>query len=138
MSFDISRYLVLVAHPDSHAGGLIEAMLHAADIDAVLVADGIEAWQVLNTAPEPYDAVVLHCELSGTSASELVHRLRECPATAALPAVLLGAAEPPGFADPPAPGAVAIRLHHAPPAEQLLGALRVAIEDYRARLDRAP
>lgn len=138
MSFDISRYLVLLAHPDSRARGQLQAKLHAADIDVVLVADGMQAWQALNAMPERYDAVVLDGGLAGLSASELVRRLRECPATAALPAVLLGVAEPPGSASPPSPGAAAIHVQHAPPAEEPLGALRVAIEDYRARLNRAP
>jgi len=124
VSFDISRYLVLLAHPDRHTRTRLQAMLQAADIDAVLVADGMQAWRALDATPEHYDAVLLDHGLSGMSAIEIVRRLRDCAATAALPALFVDGAD---LAGPDAP----------PDDAELLGALKVAIEDYRSRFDRA-
>ena len=88
---------VLVADDDPDIVGLLRIRLEKAGHEVVTAADGEQAWSaVCERAP---DLAVLDVTMPRLDGLALTRRLREAPATAALPIVVLTAAVQPADAE---------------------------------------
>lgn len=135
MSFDISRYCVLVADDDPLTLKLAAEILHAADYDIERVADGEAAWAAILADPERFDAVVLDRRMPGLSGVEVLKRMKGQVATRDIPVVLLsGDAGTRDIAE----GIEAGAYHYVTKpydGDLLVAVLRAAIEEHRSFQD---
>jgi CheY-like chemotaxis protein len=81
--------LILVADDESHIRSVVSLKLSNAGYDVATAADGQEALE-LATARRP-DLIITDYHMPHLSGLELCQRLKESPATAGIPAILLTA-----------------------------------------------
>ena len=81
--------LVLVADDDPDIQDLVAFKLTQAGFDVTCVGDGLEAWDVFVDSPP--DLMVLDVMMPSLDGLEATRRLRDDPATADIPVILLTA-----------------------------------------------
>jgi len=83
------RKRVLVVDDEPEIGRILATILHAAGFDAAAVNDGRAA--LARLAEAPADLIILDVVLPAPDGFEILRRLREAPATARLPVIMLTA-----------------------------------------------
>ncbi|MGE0484254.1 MAG: response regulator [Gammaproteobacteria bacterium] len=89
MTLDLSRNTVLLADDDRLARQLAVDILDDEDFEVTAVADGEQAWAVIDEQPRLFDAVVLDGRMPGLTGFELLERMKRDPRTKAIPVVML-------------------------------------------------
>lgn len=135
MSFDISRYTVLVAADDATALADVAAVLRRADFDVVVVRSSDAALRELAAEPGRYDAIVLDCVVPEINALAVLREAKASVPAGDIPIVMLSANS--GDADS-VTGLPAGALHRvAKPYDpkHLVTLLRAAMEAFRSQVD---
>ena len=83
------RKRVLVVDDEPEIGRILATILHAAGFDAAAVNDGRAA--LARLAEAPADLIILDVVMPAPDGFEILRRLREAPATARLPVIMLTA-----------------------------------------------
>ncbi len=135
VSFDISRYTILIADDDAIGLAVASDILHEQDIDVVAVTSGDAAWRELVAAPGRYDAIVLDRTMPGLSGLAVLEKVKAGAETRDIPVILLSghSADEDIIA-----GFRAGAFHYVTKPYDpvlLVTMLRAAVEDFRSQVD---
>lgn len=85
----MSSPCILLCDDELHILRAAQFKFQRAGYEVLTAGDGEEAWEILQTRRP--DLVITDCQMPRLSGLGLVERLRQCPATADLPVVMLSA-----------------------------------------------
>jgi two-component system, cell cycle sensor histidine kinase and response regulator CckA len=69
----------LVSEDEPAVSILLDKMLRRQNHNVTCARNGIEAWNLLSSNPEAYDAVIMDLNMPGINGMELAHRIRKAP-----------------------------------------------------------
>jgi two-component system cell cycle sensor histidine kinase/response regulator CckA len=73
---EVSIKRFLVSEDEPAVARLLDAMLRRSNHEVTCARDGIEAWNLLSSNPDAYDAVIMDLNMPGINGMELAHRIR--------------------------------------------------------------